>query len=51
MDDRYAIRSFADRYDGLWVVLRERDGKRMCMGNVLACLGWVKTWGDVDLGR
>ena len=43
----YAIRTRADR----WVVIREADGKVMTEGDLKTCLRWVKTWGNVDLGR
>jgi hypothetical protein len=47
----YAIRTWANRFNGRWVVIRERDGKVMTEGSVTTCLGWVATWGDVDLGQ
>lgn len=46
----YTVATF-DPMPWLWSVKRDSDGRVMTTGSIWTCLGWVRTWGDVDLGR
>jgi hypothetical protein len=48
----YTITTTLGRDGDYWQVVRDSDGvKVMSSPDVKLCLRWVKTWGEVDLGR